>query len=204
MAILALDRREPATARGDAVAPAPTWPLTAAIAKGDERAFAEFYERWFDRVYAKARHVTRRDEAFCLDVVQDCMMRVVGKMRPLQSERAVAAWMARTLMSTAIDRMRQDERRLRRERESAARATGTAPGPELTDGLEVAEQTTWLRARLMELPAADRQLILERFEGGKTLDAIGQAHGMSVHAAHGRIWRIVNRLRRAAKEIFDD
>lgn len=183
---------------------APSWPLTAAIARGDEQAFAEFYERWFDRVYARARSVTRRDEAFCLDVVQDCMMRVVRGMRPLKTEAAVAAWMARTLFSTAVDRLRQDQRRTRREREVVERDAASRDGTPHADDLEQEEQAAWLRARIAELPAGDRQLILERFEGGKTLEAIGAAHGMSVHAAHGRIWRILGRLRKAAKGLFDD
>lgn len=182
---------------------APTWPLTAAIARGDEEAFAEFYQRWFDRVYAKARSITRRDEAFCLDVVQDCMMRVVRSMRPLNNEPAVAAWMARTLFTTAMDRLREDQRRARREREVARRDSRSA-ADDLSGTLEREEQEAWLRARIDELPADDRQLILDRFEHGKTLDAIGGAHGITLHAAHGRIWRILARLRKAAVELFDD
>ena len=59
----------------------PTAPLTALIARGDERAFATFYELWFDRALALARSISRRDESFCLDVVQDCMLRVVRMKR---------------------------------------------------------------------------------------------------------------------------
>ncbi len=198
MAIPAAGRRPGARDATDAASAAPSRHLTAAIARGDEGAFAEFYEIWFDRVFAMARSATRRDESFCLDVVQDCMMRVVKSMRPLPSERAVAAWMARALFSTAVDRLRQDRRRALREREVAARVGAESSG----DSVEEQERLDWLEARLAELPSTDRELMRERFESGKTLEAIGADQGMSGHAVHGRIWRIVARLKRAATREF--
>ena len=103
----------------------PTAHLTGRIADGDENAFAMFYEAWFDRVFAMARAMSRRDEAFCLDVVQDCMMRVVRGMKPLTDERAVSAWMGKTVFSTIADRIRVERRRAGRE-QAAARLRGVA------------------------------------------------------------------------------
>ena len=60
--------------------------LTAAIARGDPTAFGRFYELWFDPALALARSISGRDESFCLDVVQDCMLRVVRSMKPLATE----------------------------------------------------------------------------------------------------------------------
>jgi RNA polymerase sigma factor (sigma-70 family) len=149
-----------------------------------------------------ARSASGRDESFCLDVVQDCMMRVVKSLPSLPTEAAVAAWLARALFTTAVDRLRQEQRRRRREREVAQRGDGAVDSGA---GLEEDERLAWLRARLAELPATDRALMRERFEVGRTLDQIGAAHGMTGHAAHGRLWRIVARLKRAAqREITDD
>ena len=69
--------------------------LTGAIARGDTVAFGEFYEVWFDRAFSMARSVSKRDESFCLDVVQDTMMRAVKYMKPMPSEKALTNWMAR-------------------------------------------------------------------------------------------------------------
>lgn len=191
---MALER--PATKPSPAVEPPPSAHLTAAISKGDEAAFGAFYELWFDRVFAIARSLTRRDEAFCLDVVQDCMMRVVKSMPALSSEEAVSAWMGRTAFSTAIDRIRGDDRRVKRERAASIAERVDPPEPD--------EHAAWLRARLAELPPAERDLLMDRFEGKGTLRSLGAARGISGNAAHGRISRILNRLRRAAAEFFDD
>jgi RNA polymerase sigma factor (sigma-70 family) len=187
-------------ARGQA-ASTPSHVLTARIAAGDEHAFAAFYELWFDRLLAMARVMTRRDEAFCLDVVHDCMLRVVRKLPALASEDAVAAWLARTLLRGAVDRLRQEKRRARREADVVAGSTGGTDDPH-TD-LFALEQRAWLQARLDELPAPDRTLLLARFAEGKTLAGVGHALGVTGDAAHGRIRRLLQRLRSAAQGVFD-
>lgn len=177
--------------------------LTGAIARGDVQAFAAFYEAWFDRAHALARSISRRDEAFCLDVVQDSMMRVVRSMPALQTERAVQAWMARTLFTVTVDRIRQEHRRNRRERKAAEpEAAHSSVHPQ--ESAEEREQLEWIRDRLAELPEEDRHLVLGRFREDKTLQALGESLGISTNAAHGRIWRIVQRLRRAAEGMFRD
>ncbi len=180
---------------------APSHTLTALIAAGDERAFATFYELWFDRLLAMARAATRRDEAFCLDVVHDCMLRVVRRLPALSSEAAVAAWLMRALLRGAVDRLRQEARRARREASAAAEQASAVT--DLETDLLAREERVWLRARLDELPTADRALLLARFDDGLTLDAVGQTVGVTGDAAHGRIRRLLLRLRAAAKGAFD-
>jgi RNA polymerase sigma-70 factor (ECF subfamily) len=177
---------------------APSYPLTGRIARGDEAAFAAFYETWFERLLAFARAATRRDEAFCLDAVQDCMLRVVQRLPALPSEEAVAAWLARALLRVAVDRLRAEARRARRE-DAAAQAAS----PAADDSLLAAEERAWLRARLDELPERDRALLRARFGEGMTLAAAGAACGVTGDAAHGRIRRLLQKLEAAAKRAFD-
>lgn len=179
--------------------------LTARIAHGDEQAFATFYDLWFDRLFALARRSTGRDDAFCLDAVQDCMLKVVHKLPALPDDDAVAAWLVRALLRGAVDRLRADARRARREQAVASTrdAAGGDSTPDLLPDLLDAEQRAWLAARVAELPPADRALLQARFADGHTLHAAGAAAGLSGHAAHGRIRRLLLRLRAAAKEIFD-
>jgi RNA polymerase sigma-70 factor (ECF subfamily) len=192
-------------ARADATGPEGPPPdrsaaLTAAIARGDEAAFAAFYELWFERAYAKARGIMKRDEAFCLDVVQEVMLKVARKMRALPDEESVAAWMAQALLTTALDCMRGEARRLRREQAAARPEAEPARAP----AWEEAERLSWLRERLAELPATDRAMLSVRFAEDGTLDDVGAAFGISGDAAHGRIWRTLARLRRRAREWFDE
>ncbi|MEM7199726.1 MAG: sigma-70 family RNA polymerase sigma factor [Planctomycetota bacterium] len=191
--------RAPASAPGPTGGSEPSWPLTAAIARGDERAFARFYDLWFDRLVVLVRSLTRRDEAFCLDVAQDCMLRVVRRLPALRREEEVAAWMARAALRLAVDHLRRERRRARREQAVG----GQRPEPPgVADDLLHRERAAWLERRIAELPDGDRALLAARFEAGRTLEQVGDGLGMSGHAAHGRIRRLVERLRRAAEEVF--
>jgi RNA polymerase sigma factor (sigma-70 family) len=168
------------------------------IAAGDEAAFAAFYAAWFAPTLALARAACRRDEGFCLDVVQDVMMTVANKMPALATGAAVGAWMSRTVRRSAIDRLRSEARRHRRELDSREGAPGlpTEPWHELAGH----EQRVWLQACLDELPVGDQALLAARFGGAMSVTDAGAELGLSADAAHGRLRRVLERLRRRAAE----
>ncbi|MCC6661353.1 MAG: sigma-70 family RNA polymerase sigma factor [Phycisphaerales bacterium] len=165
--------------------------LTPAVSRGDAAAMAEFYSAWFERAYGLARAITRRDESFCLDVVQEAMLRVARRMKAMGSEADVERWMARVVHTAALDLLRRESRRAARERGAHA---PTAAEP------DVAERVEWLRAQIAALPPEDAGLMRLRYWGDRTLDEAGGHEGMSGGAAHGRIRRVLSRLRRLAKE----
>ena len=90
--------------------------VTSAIARGGMAAFDEFYAEWFDFAYETARHVTGRDEAMCLDIVQEAMLRVARTIRPMRTEDDVRRWLVRVVHTTALDELRRERRRRGRER----------------------------------------------------------------------------------------
>lgn len=182
----------------------PTAALTRAIARGDPSAFTAFYDAWFERCLALARARTGRDESFCLDVVQESMMRVIRKMVPLETEAALAAWMVRVVETTAIDQLRGETRRLRREQGVARTRPEAEPALDPSRDSDARERERWLARHLEEAPPAERELLAARYARGETLDAAGARLGMTGDAAHGRVRRFVERLQRLAKEVFRD
>lgn len=164
--------------------------LGARIARGDRAALGAFYEAWFGRCYAMARSLTGRDESFCLDVVQEAMLRVVRGVRRMDSDADLARWMVRVVHSSALDLLRRERRRAGREREAARRrvepvAKGRADGPD----------AAWLAGALAALDAQERAMLVLRYGRGATLERIGQAVGTTGDGAHGRIRRALARLR---------
>jgi RNA polymerase sigma-70 factor, ECF subfamily len=173
--------------------------LARRIAGGDEAAFASFYEAWFAPTLALARAISRRDEAFALDVVQDVMLTVVRKLPPLGDDVAVRAWMTRTIANMVTDHLRTESRRRRREQDVVARRDGrTEQEPWLH--LVAHERQTWLLGVLDGLPALDRELLAARFGSPTSVAAAAAAHGLGEDAAHGRLRRALTRLRHAAGE----
>ena len=165
---------------------------TRAIARGDREALGMLYEAWFERTYAAARRLTGRDESFCLDVVQETMLRVIRSMKELQGAAELGVWMDRAVHSAAVDLLRKDSRRIRREATRDGRLEQVAA--------DVDDRIEWVLARMAELPAGESTLVALRLGGDRSLESVGAATGISGDAAHGRIRRALARLRRWARE----
>lgn len=175
--------------------------LTRAVRGGDADAFEVLYEAWFDRAYTMTRSRTGRDESFCLDVVHDAMLRVIRTIRPMPSQADLDRWMARIVHGAALDALRRERRRIRRER--------VRPGvPDRIDSplilAELDEQISVLRTALRSIPEADGTLLRHRFGSGQTLAQIGCVSGMGWSAAHGRIRRVISRLSRSMQGMRDE
>ncbi len=169
---------------------------TRAISRGDALAFELLYRAWFERLFALARSITRRDDAFCLDITQDVMLRAARKLPALESEAQLAAWFTRACISAAVDMLRRDARRARREqRHATPRDPHTPPPP---------EDLAWLRARLDDLSPDDLTLLTQRIAQGLTLKQAGASIGLGEQAAHGRIRRALHKLRQLSHEVWHD
>lgn len=173
--------------------------LTQAIAKGDASAFACFYDAWFDRLHGMARSATGRDESFCLDVVQEAMIKIMRSMKRFENEEALGAWLRIIVLRCALDRLRADRRRAAREAGHARTRSGRQDVER-----EMDDRLAWLSDRLAEL-GPDRTLLLAmRYRLGATLEHIGRLVGLGPGAVDGRINRSLSQMRAAARESFDD
>ena len=173
--------------------------ITRRIAAGDEVAYAAFYEAWFAPALSLVRAVSRRDEAFCLDVVQDVMLAVACSMPSLGDDVALRAWMTRTVVNAVTDRVRAETRRHRRERAVAETAAATRKQEPWLDLVEQ-ERRTWLVESVAALPAVEQALLRARFGDASSVAAVADDLGISSDAAHGRLRRALDKLRQKAAE----
>ncbi len=169
--------------------------LSAAILRGDANAFETFYRMWFDRSVALVARLTRRDESFCLDVVQSAMLRAAKRMPLLKTDAELARWLARVLHRGAIDALRREARRARRERNVGLHVASSAD-----DAPAQKEHLAWLRRELALLDDADRALLILRFGSDCTFREAGEATGHSPDASNGRVRRALQRLNARAME----
>lgn len=163
----------------------------AALSRGDRAAIEHFYRSGFPVALAVARHATRRDESFCLDVVHDAMIRVLRGVKPSLSDAQLDVYLKRCVVTSSIDRLRREKRRAARERSREVHATAQVSEPDLIASL---------REALNQLDDLDRSLLTARFARGATLEAAGREHGLSGPAAHGRVRRALARLGSIMKE----
>ena len=175
--------------------------MTAGMATGDQQAVEMFYRTYFDRLYRIARRASGRDESFCLDVVQESVMRVLRNVRRVSQEAQLAAWLGLVVRTTAYDLLKSENRRRRREAVVAVGADAVSATGESVD----AERIAWLGAQIARMDPALARAIDLRYSQGWTLARVARALGISTGSVDGRLRRALRALRSvAASQEMDD
>lgn len=170
--------------------------LTAAMAAGDARAVERFYRRYFDLMYCHAHKVTGRDESFCLDVVQNAVLRVMRTVRKANSEAQLASWLRLVVQTAAYDLLKSESRR--RKRESFVSVAADAANA--TDDEPVEDRLIWLRNEISSLDPQIVRMIELRYQNRWKLARIAEAMGLSIGTVDGRLRRALRGLRLRATE----
>jgi RNA polymerase sigma factor (sigma-70 family) len=154
---------------------------------GDAGLFREVMGRHLPMAYAAALRASG-DPAIAAEAAQDAFIKlhqVPGMF--LKSGTPLVAWVHRVSRHRAIDLVRSEKARARREQIAAAllapRHDAPSPAfPEILDEL------------IDALPARDRDLILQRYYSGRALSAIGRQAKLSEDAVRMRLKRALERL----------
>lgn len=173
--------------------------VSAGVAAGSRDALESLYAARFARLIRLVSSRTKRDDAFVIDCVHDAWLRVVEHLPAMATLEALDRWLARAAISAAIDRVRADAARARREarrgadRETNRNANRAARPP--TDPDRDTELIEQMQRELASLAEPDRTVLDLRFRGGLSLEAIGVALGVGMKAAEIRLRRALARLR---------
>jgi RNA polymerase sigma factor (sigma-70 family) len=170
--------------------------LVALVARSDDTALAELYDRVGSVAYGLAFRVLR-DESLAQDAVQEAFLalwRTAGSFLP---ERAKAStWILTLVHRRAVDLVRREQRRRVEPLEGA---------PEPTEGS--AEDSAWLRleqervqAALARLPDQQREAIELAYYGGYSQSELAERLGQPLGTIKSRMFSGLARMR----ELLDE
>ena len=170
--------------------------LVALVARSDETALAELYDRVGGSAYGLAYRVLR-DEALAEDAVQDAFLGVWRSASSFLPERAKAStWVLTLVHRRAVDLVRREQRRRTEPLENA---------PEPVEGS--AEEAAWLgferervQGALAQLPDQQREAIELAYYGGYTQSELAERLGQPLGPLKSRMFSGLSRLRELLEE----
>jgi RNA polymerase sigma-70 factor, ECF subfamily len=162
--------------------------LTCLLKSGDESAFRQFHEQYFDRLYRYALVCVHGNEDAARDAVQETLLRVVRHVRRFDDADAFWNWLTVLARSAVTDGGRRRTRYSRLLKRYALGAADPAPpqNGELFEALELS---------LAELPPDDQSLLRRKYEDGASVKEIALESGATEDAVESRLVRIRRRLR---------
>jgi RNA polymerase sigma-70 factor (ECF subfamily) len=174
--------------------------LVALVARGDEPALAELYDRVGRVAYGLACRVLR-DDRLAEDAVQEAFLAVWRTAAGFRAERAKAStWILTLVHRRAVDLVRREERRRMDPLDDAMAASvaTTDPGP---------DEAAWLRferervqAALARLPDTQREALELAYYGGFSQSDLAERLGVPLGTIKSRMFAGLARLR----ELLDE
>ncbi len=172
--------------------------LVALVARSDESALAELYDRVGRVAYGLAFRVLR-DDRLAEDAVQEAFLGVWRTAAGFRAERAKAStWILTIVHRRAVDLVRREERRRADPLDDDTRDAATT---------ESAEDEAWLgferdrvQSALRQLPDAQREAIELAYYGGYSQSELAERLGMPLGTIKSRMFAGLARLR----ELLDD
>ena len=169
--------------------------LLQAIARQDQCAFAELYQRYKLTAYSVAYHVTA-DSSLAEEIVQESMLKVWQTAASYRADGPVRAWLMRIVAHRSLNllkRKRHSERKPE-EREMLRKKNNQA-GENVEERVERDELLSTVRRLTGELPALERQLLALYYGGGLTQSEISSALSIPQQTVSYRIEGVLERLR---------
>lgn len=169
--------------------------LAARLAEGDRPALAEAYRRHGSRVIAVANAVLR-DKAAAEDVCHDVFVHLSRQPHRFESERgSLVAYLVVIAHSRALDRLRSDQARARREEHQARSRPST--GEAVDDTAVASSMAAQIWAAVGALPAHEAEALRLAYFGGSTYREVARILEIAEGTVKSRIRSGLRRLRAA-------
>jgi RNA polymerase sigma factor (sigma-70 family) len=174
--------------------------LVLALRAGDQAAFGELFDRWYDRVHELARRITR-DDGLAADVAQDAFLAAWQRLDGLDDAASFGGWLLRIARNRALDVVRapaqarttadEDVTTIADEAAVGTRLAGLEDPADVAGDREV-QELLWSAAATLgerDLTALDLSLRhgLEPAEIGEVLGINRNAANQLVHRMRGRL-----------------
>jgi len=166
--------------------------VVALVARSDEQALAELYDRFGRVAYGLALRILR-DDALAEDAVQEAFLTAWRRADTFMPERAKAStWLLTLVHRRAVDLVRREERRRAEPIEAAGEPAG---GGATDDAVWLRYERERVQSALRQLPDQQREALELAYYGGFTQSELAERLGQPVGTIKSRMFSGLARLR---------
>ena len=174
--------------------------LVALVARGDESALGELYDR-VERVAYGIAYRVLRDDRLAEDAVQEGFLAAWRSAASFRADRAKAStWLVTLVHRRAVDIVRREERRRAEPLETATRADPVDPAGSAEDAAWLGFERDRVQAALRALPDTQREAIELAYYGGYSQSELAERLGLPLGTIKSRMFAGLARLR----ELLDE
>ena len=171
--------------------------LVALVARSDEAALAELYDRYGRVAFGLAFRILR-DRALAEDAVQDAFFAAWRTAARFAPQRAKAsAWLLTLVHRRAVDLVRREERR---RTEPLAEVSASPAGKDTAEAAWIVLERTRVQEALRQIPDPQREALELAYYGGYTQSEIAERLGEPVGTIKSRMFNGLARLRDLLRE----
>jgi RNA polymerase sigma-70 factor (ECF subfamily) len=165
------------------------------MAGGNEAAYRQFYDGYFDRLLRYLLVVTGGNEEAAREALQLALVRVVRHVKAFESEERFWSWLTVLARSALADESRK-RRRYFAFLDKFTRYQET--GPSAMDNGEADEQLrALLESKLTALPEDERQLVEQKYILRQSVREIADGQQTTEKAVESRLSRVRRKLKDA-------
>jgi RNA polymerase sigma factor (sigma-70 family) len=165
--------------------------LVALVARSDEPALAELYDRYGRLAYGLALRILR-DEVLSEDAVQDAFLSIWRTASRFVPERAKAStWILTLVHRRAVDVVRREERR----RADRLELVPESPVPAAADDAWLRFERERVQEALSRLPDQQREALELAYYGGFTQSELADRLGEPLGTIKSRMFTGLSRMR---------
>jgi RNA polymerase sigma factor (sigma-70 family) len=164
--------------------------LLAQVARGDEAALGEVYDRFGRVAYGLALRILR-DERLAEDAVQEAFLAVWRQAASFRPDRASArTWVLTLVHRRAVDLVRREERRRAETLEPETEPAGSSAA----EDAELRSRRLAVQRALAQLPDDQRRPIELAYYGGLTQSELAEQLGLPLGTIKSRMFAGLERL----------
>jgi RNA polymerase sigma-70 factor (ECF subfamily) len=184
--------------------------LVNAMLAGEERAFRQFFEVYFPRVYRFALPRLRRNEDTAKDVVQTTLIKAMRKLGDWRGDASLFTWLCQICRREIADHVRSQQRHsskvvLIEDSEEVRAALENIEAPATYDPLrraDGAELKRLVHAVLDRLPNRYGEALELKYVEGHSVEEIGEKLGIGQTAAQSLLARARVAFREGLEAVF--